>query len=93
MTSILLKSGTLLMAAAGFFIMAGLVAFALFSFILLIPGLLLYRAGMSSMYNDLTQRKDATAGMIDVTPEAGSMKGFVKSGVRKLRNFLNKYAD
>lgn len=103
MPQFLLKSGLLLITAAGIFIAIGFFIFVFCSLILLAPGLLLYKAGLKSMLDKMTMHGSANSAenpqMIDVTPDdanwdiANKGKAIFKSGIRKFRNFLNKYAD
>jgi hypothetical protein len=91
MPKLLIKSGLLLILLAGAAISVGLVIFAFFALLIIAPGLLLYNAGLKSLYNSYENNK-----MIDVTPQkpAGSKVRAVAKGLaKKLRDFLNKYAD
>jgi hypothetical protein len=86
------------MGAAGIFIAACFVALAFFSLLIITPGLLLYRAGMKSAFAEMTTPQNNPK-IIDVTPtnaanDIGAKgKALLKSGARKLRNYLNKFAD
>ena len=103
MTNFLLRSGITLMLVAGVFIVTAFFIFAFFSLILLAPGLLLYNAGMKNIYNGMTSYRNGYADdgikIIDVTDKASNnefvnkSKSLIKSFIRKIRNFLNKYAD
>jgi len=98
MTNFLLKSGMVLMLTAGVFIVAAFFIFALFSLLLLTPGLLLYNAGIRNILSTVNHNNDNIK-IIDVTaknPEnefISKSKLLIKSAIRKIRNFLNKYAD
>ena len=98
MARLLLKFGLMLMLAAGVIIAIAFVAFAFFALLLFAPGLLLYNAGLKSIYQSGSVYKNEVK-TIDVTPKsstgefANNGKNILKSGVRKIRNFLNKYAD
>lgn len=103
MPQLLLKSGLLLIAAAGIFIAVGFFIFVFCAAILLAPGFLLYKAGLKSLFNNMATPANAynanNPKMIDVTPEnpsadfANKGKKVLKSAARKIGNFLNKYAD
>lgn len=88
------------MAVAGIFIAIAFVALAAFSFLLIIPGLLLYRAGIKNAYTEMTAKTEIKT--IDITldgeatkpADIGSKgKAMLKSAARTLRNYLNRFAD
>ena len=81
------------MSAAGVFIVVGFFMFAFCALLLLAPGLLLYKAGLQNLYNDITV--NSSSNLIDVTPQkpAAGFGNKIKPIIRKIRNFLNKYAD
>jgi hypothetical protein len=91
------------MLIAGVLIVTAFFVFAFFSLILLIPGLLLYNAGIKNLYNSLVRQDNGYSNdnikTIDVTARNPSSefvnkgKILIKSAIKKLRNFLNKYAD
>ena len=85
------------MAASGIIIATAFVALAFLSIIILTPGLLLYRAGMKSAFREMTMPQNDIK-TIDITPNAATDitskgKAVLKSAARKLRNYLNKFAD
>lgn len=86
------------MFIAGIFIVSAFFVFAFFSLLLLAPGLLLYNAGIKSIFKNGPIFNDDNIKIIDATPRyennfANKGKSIFKSAVKKLRNFLNKYAD
>jgi hypothetical protein len=102
MTNFLLKSGMTLMLVAGVFIITAFFIFAFFSLILLAPGMLLYNAGIKNIYNSMINTGsgyDDEIKTIDVTSKSpdnefvNKSKVLIKSVVKKIRNFLNKYVD
>jgi hypothetical protein len=99
MTDFLLKSGMALMLIASVFIAGAFLIFIFFAFIMLAPGLLLYNAGIKNLYNDMTRPDNDNIRTIEgstARPEnefVGRSRNMLKSAVRKVRNFLNKYAD
>ncbi len=103
MTNFLLKTGMMLMFIAGVIIVSAFFVFAFFSMILLAPGLLLYNLGIRSIYNEMMQTGDmffedgikTIEGSVESpTPDfVKKSKSFLKASIRKIRNFLNKYAD
>ncbi len=103
MTNFLLKSGMALMLVAGVFIVSTFFIFAFFSLILLAPGMLLYNAGIRNVYNSMINAENSynkdNIKIIDVTAKSpntelvNKCKVLIKSFVRKIRDFLNKYAD
>jgi hypothetical protein len=103
MTNFLLKAGMFLMLIAGIVIVACFFVFAFFSLIIIIPGLLFYKAGIKNLYKEIIKNKDSSSSenmkIIDVYPEAQSGK-FIESGkniakklLKKIRDFINKYVD
>ncbi len=103
MANFLLKSGMALMLIAGVVIISAFFIFAFFSLILLAPGVLLYNAGIKSIYSSMintgTNYDNDNIKIIDVTAKSADnefvnkSKNLIKSFIRKIRNFLNKYAD
>ncbi len=103
MTNFLLRSGMAMMLVAGVLIVTAFFIFAFFSLILLAPGMLIYNAGIRNVYNSMIKTQDSydndNMKVIDVTPQdpnnefINKCKKLIKSAVRKIRNFLNKYAD
>lgn len=90
------------MLIAGAVIVAAFFVFALFSLLLIAPGMLLYNAGIKSIFNNMPSENsymDDGVKTIDVTYKApendfvNKGKMLLKSVIKKIRNFLNKYAD
>lgn len=88
----------MLMFIAGVFIVTAFFVFAFLSIILLAPGFLLYNAGIRNLFNAQSSFNNKGVKIIDVTPGytdsfADKSKSLIKSWIKKLRDFLNKYAD
>ncbi len=91
------------MLLAGTLVVTAFFVFAAFALVLLLPGLLLYRAGLRNIYNDMNASGNIydndNVKMIDVSASKSGNefidkgKKLLKSGIKKIRNFLNKYAD
>ncbi len=102
MTNFLLRSGMALMLVSGVFIMTAFFIFALFSLILLAPGLIIYNTGIKNIYSNMSGSGNIyndhikTIGGITKNPAnefVNKSKMLLKSVVRKVRNLLNKYVD
>jgi hypothetical protein len=98
MAYFLIRSGMILMALAGTFIALAFLALSAFALLILAPGFALYMAGLKSAYKEMTADKEQIK-TIDITPGsgptdiAGKGKALLKAAARRVRNFLNKYAD
>ncbi len=89
------------MFAAGIFVAAAFFIFVVFALLLLAPGMLLYSAGIRTMFSKRSAEFYNSDGMkvIDVTEQSSDQsvvakgRGIMKSAATKVRNFLNRYVD
>jgi len=106
MINFLLRTGILLMAVAATIIATAFFMFTLFAFALMLPGLLVYniglKMGLKNIYYDVKRDEEIYDGEGMRTINGSTLKqnefvGKAKTGaktiVKKVRNFLNRYAD
>jgi len=103
MADFLLKTGMFLMLFAGMFIIGAFCIFIFFAFLMILPGLLIYNTGIKMIYKDVIEPRNNSNDENVITIEGRTEdpdpvfvhkgKKIMRGGARKVRNFLNKYAD